>query len=412
MLAKPARLNSKVMGVQKRHIAQFAVLWIVGMLIYMGMGFVSPQFSVRIIGQGFSLSDFGIIQGVATLLSISTQVYIGKLSDRIGKRKPMVVGAIILMIPVVILFPHVHSMGFFILLLAFNQMATSLFNATTANWVTRFGVQGQLGRLHGFYRISFSVGWVVATMFIGTLLNNLGLNRTFYVASIFLIIGLILVIVATRENGVNEAVGQDLENETESASLPGPYKMPTELKLILFALGVFICAQTMGMNLNYIFITDDMNVTNQQFGWLTSIQSWPEIPLMLLLGILSDKISNSVLLVVGMILAGLRWFLMSVVRNIGFLYLIQPLHAVGMTVSEVIIVAVIARLTPSKHLGAVMGWQVTVVNVARFLAPLLAGLIGQYFGIRTVFFISSLVAAAAGLIILRATRANSYKKMA
>lgn len=397
--------NPKVTGVQKEHHKQFLWLWMIGVFTYMGSGLVYPQLSTRIINQGISLKDFGTMQAVATLLSISSQVYIGILSDRIGRRKPLLVGALLLQIPMVIAFPHAAGIIAFTFLLSANQMATSLFNATTANWVTRFGSDDQIGRLHGFYRISFSVGWVVATLFIGTSLDYLGFNGTFYVAAILLALSLLVTIFATRDP--EQDLRQPQANATDLGAPSSPYKLPAGLKWLLGALGIFVLAQTMGMNLNYIFFMDEMKVTNQQFGLLTSIQSWPEIPMMLLLGIMSDKVDSTLLLAAGMALAGLRWLFMALVGSFGSLLAVQPLHAIGMTVTEVVMVANIARLTPRDHLGLVMGWQVTVTNFARFLAPLIAGGLGHYFGIRTVFAISALVAGAAAMVVFRMARTPS-----
>jgi MFS family permease len=391
--------KSEVTGVQSHYLRQFAILWTVGMLVYMGMGLTSPQYSIRIIEQGISLRDFGIIQGLATLFSISTQVYIGKLSDRLGKRKPMFVGAILIMIPIALLFPHAKSGWMFFVLLAINQMVAGLFNAISANWVTRFGIPGQLGRLHGFFRISFSVGWIIATMFMGFILDSLGFVRLFYVASTFFIAALTLAIIGTTEKSQLMHPDRPTENHTQDV-IQKPFQWSMELKLLLLALGVFTLAQTMGMNFNYIFLKEEMVVTNRQFGLLTSIQSWPEIPLMLLLGIMTDKIPSAILLVLGMGLSSLRWLFMSIVQSTSHLYFIQPLHATGMTVTEVVVVAVIAKITPPEHLGTVMGWQVTVVNFARFLAPLLAGLIASLMGLRMTFLVSFMIALLGALLVL------------
>lgn len=173
-------------GLQEQYKGQFMILWIIGMLTYMGMGLVSPQFSIRITERGFSIREFGIIQGIATFLSTCNQVSIGKLSDRIDKRKPMAVGATLFLIPVVVLFPHVGSLGFFVILLALNQLSSSLFNSTTANWVIRFGISDQLGRLHDFFLISFSIDWIISNMFMGKFFDTWGVDNTFYIASAFL----------------------------------------------------------------------------------------------------------------------------------------------------------------------------------------------------------------------------------
>lgn len=398
-MAVDVRRRFKLTGLKSQYTGQFIVLWLIGVLTYMGFGFVSPQFSILITGRGFTLQQFGLIQAIATFLSISSQVSIGKLSDRMDRRKPILVGALLLLIPVSILFPHAKGLVVFTLLLAVNQLASGLFNVTTANWVTRFGVNEQMGRLHGYFRISFSVGWVLATWLMGKSLDRLGVTNTFYLGAAFLVASLLLTIVATRDTKTEEV---EVQGETTESAIG--FVWTPQLKMLLAALGIFTLAQSMGMHLNYIFFKDDMQVTNQQFGMLTSVQSWPEIPLMLMLGIASDQVSSTLLVAGGMLLGGLRWLGMSVVRGISLLYLIQPLHAIGMTITEVVIIAVLSRQVPRRYLGTVMGWQVTVTSVARLLAPILAGVVGEYLGIRTVFFAASLISASAGLLVWYSAR--------
>lgn len=390
---------AKRISLQEGYVGQFAILWLVGALTYMGVGLVSPQFSVIITGQGFSVQQYGFIQALANLFSISSQVSIGKISDRLDKRKPLLAGALLLFVPMVALFPHSQSFVFFVLLLGFYQLAYSLFNATTANWVTRFGQEGQMGRLHGFYRISFTCGWVPATYLMGPALDRWGVTGTFYLGA-----GLIAAALVLALWGTKDAAGGQQKAAESSHGVGEVFIWPAQLKLILVALGIFTLAQTMGTNLKYIFFREEMLVTNQQFGVLASIQSAPEIPLMLILGIASDRFSNSALLLGGMFLAAVRWFSLTVVQTVPWLFAIQPLHAVGVTITEVIIVAVISRQVPKRFLGTVMGWQVTVVSLARLTAPILAGYMGELLGIRAVFFSSAVVSLLAGLLIFLASR--------
>ena len=154
---------------------------------------------------------------------------------------------------------------------------------------------------------------------------------------------LLLTVLLTRDVASEPAA---VVREVQDTS--GHFQWPLQLKVILAALGIFTLAQTMGTHLNYIFLRQEMQVTNQQFGMLSSVQSWPEIPLMLALGIAADRASSTALVAGGMLLAGLRWLLMSMVRGIPFLYAIMPLHAIGMTITEVVIIAVITRQVPSR----------------------------------------------------------------
>lgn len=394
-MVNAVRRTLKLSGLHLEHRGQFSVLWLVGVLTYGGFGLIYPQFSILITGRGFSLQEFGVIQGIATFLSITSLVYIGKLSDRLNKRKAILAGALLLGIPIAVLFPHASTLSMFVALLAVYLLSASLFNATAANWVSRFGTPTGMGRLHGSYRISYSVGWVLATGFMGKALDAWGVDATFYLGAALFAAALLLTVFLTRDTA-----SEPVPLASESLGDVSYFPWPPQLKALLVALGIFTLAQTMGQNLSYIFLREEMQATNQQFGLLSSVQSWPEVPLMLALGILSDRVSNTALVAGGMLLAGLRWILMAVVRGITPLYFVQPLHAIAMTVTEVVIIAVISREVPSRFLGSVMGWRVTITSGAQLVAPLLAGAVGEEFGIRVVFLSAALISVAAGLLII------------
>ncbi len=389
--------RSQMVGVKSDFMGQYTVLWFTGMLTYMCFGLITPQLSVRIIDLGFSLGDFGLIQAVATLSVVATQVAIGKLSDHWGRRKPLVIAAVIMLFPSVLAFPHASSMFGLMVLSSTIQMSSAMFNATSVNWVSRFGKKGHMGRLHGFYRASFSLGWVIATLFIGTMRDHLGFEYTYYVAAAFLLVSATLVGFGTKERCSLD----DPPTESGLTSVHSRYKLPRELKVLFFVFAFFTFAQTMSSHLNYIFLLHDIGVSNQQFGWISSIQSWPEVPLMLVLGVMSDRLSSVVLLAGGMVMGGIRWLLMSLVTGAMPMYFIQPLHSISMAISDVVVIAFITRLTPRERLGTALGWYVTMMNIARFLAPLAAGALGDYFGIRTVFTLSGVIAVLSGLVIAK-----------
>lgn len=387
-------------GVQSKYGSQYICLWVACFITLIGIGLTMPQVSVRVVDKGLSLQEFGIIQAVATLLSVFTQVGIGKYSDRIGKRKPLVIGALLLLTPVMFIFPRAETALAFGILLSLAQVGLNTVSAISATWISGWATDGNMGRLHGSFRTAYSFGWVLATASMGTLLDNLGFSSTFYIASIAFVMAICFVLLGTKDQVLPMAhtVTPNAEKGVSKS-----YRWPRALKVVFISLGVFILAQSMGLHLNYIFFAHEIGVTNQQFGLLSSIQAWPEIPMMLFFGVVADRLQGSKLLAIGMVIAGLRWILLAFATTSWHLFLIQPIHAVGMTVSDVLLVVVIARMVPTKYLGAVMGWKITVMSVARFLAPLLAGYVGDYLGIRVVFALSGLIALLSGAVIMQMT---------
>lgn len=385
-------------GIRPQEKQNFSFLWLTGFLAYLGIGLTSPQFSVRVIEQGIPLKTYGIIQATATLLAIATQVSLGKLSDSTGWRRTLVLGAIFLLIPVVLLFPYAQTALTFTVLLSLNTMAISTMSANAATWVTELGQTKKMGRLHGLFRISYSCGWVAATALLGTALDRLGFNATFMLAAALILLSAVVLITKTKYTAAEK-----VPQEPVPTAAAEKYSWPPELKLVLLGTGLLLFANAMAIHLNYIFISQEMGASNQQFGLLASIQALPEIPLMLFFGYISDSVPTPLLLTLGMGILSLRWLAMGLVTRVAFLFFIQPLQAIAITISDVLIVATIARLVPSNQLGQIMGWRLTIANIAALLAPLAAGAIGDLLSIRAVFFLASFIilSVAAAITIHR-----------
>lgn len=408
-----ANERSTWLGVQPQYRSRFVQLWTALMLVSIGMGLTQPLFSVRIVDRGISLQQYGILQSLASLATIFTQVWIGRFSDFLGRRKPLIIGGLLIIVPVLAVFPKAETMLVFGVLLAFYQVAFNAQRSLMTTWVSGWAEEGNMGRMHGTFRIAGSLGWIVATPFLGLLLDRYAFSTTFRLAAGIYLTAALFITFTIREpkqrTTVQDSALSETVDESAAAAADGQFIWPLQLRLLFLAFAIFTLAQGMGFNLNFIFFVQELGVSNQQFGWLSSLQAWLEVPLMLSMGIISDRFDVAKMLAIGMSVGGLRWLLLSLTTKAVWAYGVQLMHAVGVTVTEVLIVAVIARMVPSRHLGTVMGWRTTVRSLAMFLAPTVAGTIGENLGLRCVFRLSAVLALMASLIILQVSRKSKAR---
>ena len=137
-----------------------------------------------------------------------------------------------------------------------------------------------------------------------------------------------------------------------------------------------------------------LGLSDTALGWTFTLQAWLEVPLMITLGAMSDRIDSRRMLAVTIGLSGLRWLLLSVVGRSAWLIPVQLLHAVGVTVSEVLAVAFVARYVARERLATVLGWKVAVQNAALLMAPALGGYISHAAGLQTMFQVAAALALA------------------
>ena len=399
-----ARKTASWIGVSPEHTNTFRMMWIASFVIAMGWGLTIPLMTVLVVQAGATYQQLGILQFFAATATILTQVLVGRASDAMGKRKPALVAGILLAVPVLFFYPRAEGLVVFGILLALHGVTYNANRLVMSAWVSSWTDQENMGRTHGAFRIAGSLGWIIAAPFLGVLLDRYGAKLTFALGAALYLAMAIFIVIFIKEKvelkgGSGEAENLKPKEKRANASKEARSFWTFELKMFLVALGVFAFAQGMGQNLNSVFLVDELGVSNSQFGWITSIQAWLEVPLMLGLGIISDRFNPALVLGLSIFVSGARWFLLTVVNNTTWVFGIQSLHAVGITVAEVLAIAFVARLVPSKYLGTFIGWKISVQSAASLLTPMIAGNIAHYFGIRTVFRVSGLLPLLSCLIL-------------
>ena len=395
------------LGVEPEHRINFIWLWIALFMVFVAQGLTLPLFPVRIVEKGISLQQYGVLKSVASLAVILTQIWLGRFSGRPRDRKFIIIASLLIMAPAVIIFPRAETMVLFGVLLVFHGAAFNVLRTLTTTWVSLWAQEGEMGRMHGIFRISGSLGWVFVTVFLGFLLDRYAYGTTYWLAAAVLVGTAVFIALGLK--GFDDYTRQDTYTATDDIdqaqqAVIEPFVWPLEIKLLLLASMIFTLGQTMGLNLDVIFFVQELGVTNQQFGWLASLQAWFEMPLMLAMGIVSDRFDVVKMLTLGVFVAGFRWLLLSITTKAVWAYGVQLIHAVGVTVAEVLMVTFIARIVPGQYLAQVLGWRVATGNMAVFMAPALAGVIGDYLGLRAVFRGSALLVFLSACIIYGLSR--------
>lgn len=389
-------------GIFPEHRRAFRLLWTAFFVIGMAWGFTVPLFPVVIVSAGLPVHTYGLLQSYAALGSMVAQAGVGRLSDRMGRRKPILLASLALMAPVVALFPRVEVAVAFGLLLALHSILQNAFRIMINAWVRGLADYASLGRTFGTMRIAGSLGWIVATPLLGAVTARFHDGATFTLAAGIYVAAALFIGFGVREF-VDRTGGESAAPPEESGSASSPAEaagVRTVLVFFFIALGLFQLSQSMGITFNAIYLKEELGLSDAAFGWMFSLQAWLEVPLMLTLGAMSDRVDSRRLLAVTIGLSGLRWMLLSVVGSSVWLVPVQLLHSVGVTVGEVLAVAFVARYVARERLGTVLGWKVAVQNGAMLIAPALGGYISYRTNLVTMFQVAAALAWASTLVIL------------
>jgi MFS family permease len=349
-----------------------------------------PLFLTAVLGAGPAF--LGAIEGIAESTSALLKLVSGKLSDRVSRRKPLVVagyGLSALARPLIAL----ATAPAFVLAVRFCDRIGKGVRTSPRDALIADSVEPELrGRAYGFHRSMDHAGALLGPLLAAGLLGWFGfeLRTVFWCAAIPGVLAVALLLVGVREQPRPVAATRDAGR----ALLPRGQLRTYLLILLLFTLG----------NSSDAFLllrAGELGITPTLLPLL-----WAFFHLVKMLGAfpfgaLSDRIGRR-----GVIVAG--WGVYAA-AYLGFALATEPWHiwllfagyGIFYGLTEGAEKALIADLAPEAERGGAFGWFNATIGLGALPASLLFGALWQWFGPLAAFGCgAALAAVAAGLLLV------------
>lgn len=344
---------------------------------------------------GVKTTIIGLIEGVAEATPQLLQPVSGYLSDRMHRRKPLVVVGQILRSTMLVLFwattwPQVLLLRFL------DRSGKGIGNAPRDALVADSTSGNHEGRSFGLNRAMDDagsvVGMIIASILVGSaiILTRVTFQRIVLLAVIPLIVSLMLLLFFLRDI----PDGRKEEKLVFHDAFGKKFYHFLSLSF-LFTLGnssdafLILKAQTLGFSLSQIFLLlAALNLT-------ASLTGYP-------LANLSDKVGRKRLLVVGWFVYAFVYFIFG--RTFDQVLLIGAVLFYGLYygLTQGAAKALVADVVPAARRGTAYGIYNMVVGITLFPASLIAGYLWQTFAPATAFYFGSTMAlvSAIGLLLL------------
>lgn len=338
---------------------------------------VTPIFLTSIIGA--SMTNLGIIEGIAESVASLLKTYSGFWSDRISKRKPFVFA------------------GYFISALSrpLIGLSTSAFHVLGARTTDRIGkglrtaprdaliadyVESKdRGLAFGWHRSIDTLGAVV-----GPLLGILVLTYVSDLRKIYfwaLIPGLVSVLVIFF-------LKEPAKKVISSGNFQFKWKtLGYEYKYFLVSWGMFCLTNSSDAFL--ILKMKDEGLTTSAVLLIYALYNLVYALLSPYLGGLSDKWSKRKTLILGMSLFSFVYIGFSFANHWTHFVILMSIYGIYMAATDGISKAYVSELVPSEFKGSALGILGTVVGIAQIAASVLAGLIWDQYGSSAALLFSS-----------------------
>jgi MFS family permease len=372
------------------------------MIVYLIPLFLANVLSVR-------TSVIGLIEGVAETTASIVKLYSGALSDKLGKRKFLVVTGYSLSTFAKPFLYFANSWGWVLAVRFVDRVGKGIRTAPRDALVAGSIDEKQRGLAFGIHRagdtagafVGLAAAMVIVWMNQGTAPE---LSRATFQAAVLVSFIPALLAVIVLVIGVREIPGQGT-GKAPVLSLQG---LDTRFKrflliIVLFTLGnssdafIILRGQERGLD---VFQVMAMVLT---FNLVYAVLSGP-------LGALSDRIGRRKLIIGGWVAYGLVYLGLALSQSGGQVWALFTLYGVYYAATEGSAKALIADLVPDEKRGTAYGLYNAAIGLAALPASLIAGLLWQGlgpwagFGASAPFYFGAALALVSGFLFWKWVR--------
>jgi len=345
-----------------------------------------PLFLINVLGASFI--DVGVIEGIAESTASIFKIVSGYISDKFGKRKPLVYsgyGIAALAKPLLALttaWQQVLGLRFI------DRLGKGVRDSARDAIISESGGKGA-GRSFGFQRSLDSLGAIIGPLIAASLFIYLSYRGLFLLAFIPGLFATLLVVFFVKDTAVGMPEGHRYQISFKS--------FDKNFKILLIGLGLFFIgnssdaflflrAQNLGITTLFIPILYLMS------NLIYALSSFP-------FGILSDKIGRKKVLLLGYSIFFLVYLGFALAKSSILVWTLFPVYGLYYGLTDGVSKALVSDLAPKTLKATAFGTYYTVIGIVALPASLIAGLLWETFGPQFAFFYGAIMSVAAIITI-------------
>lgn len=349
---------------------------------------------------GASIVYIGLFTAAFTAAGAAFSQKLGGLSDRIGRKKLILVG---LLIDVFLgtLTGVVWDWRLLLIIRVLNGVATAAVAAPSEASLVDQVPPNRIGEALGFYLTMSMIGFNLGPVLGGTIQflseNTFGLEWSyripFFIDSILAFIAFVLVWLGVKETREPQTI-KDFDAQEEPVRLSSKTRFSMKILYITsvatgFAVGFII-------PITVLYFSDVFQATPPQIGLILSLSGFVGLTCNFFAGKISDKIGRKIIIALGSLPSRIATFVLPFATDLLSATGISVLRSLGHNVAMPAARALQADLIPEKIRGKLFGRMGACFSLGAVLGPVLSTWVYAVYRYKT-FEIGSLVIKGAGL---------------
>lgn len=354
---------------------------------------------------GASLLEASLIAGTFFGVNSISVVVMGSLSDIMGTRKPFIIFSLFGSSAIFIMISFVALPMTLILLMGIFGFISAAFAPCVMGMVSEFSKPREKGKNLGFLNTGTSLGWAVGSFSSGAITELFSYGMTFYFGCILAVLAALLIIIFLKETTTDVVTDRNfrkvivaLKNRFIPKSGESTYLREHGLKWFYVSLFFRYSAYWGSFALLSIFFATIVSTT--LVGILIAINLGISAFLMTPVGKFSDIRGRKSIIMFGLLGTSLVLSLYALSYNLYLLIVAQVLNAFVFACIYTGGSAFVSDIAPALKHNEAMGFLNSAITFGAVTGTILAGIMAELLGLRTMFFILAILPVIGAAIVL------------
>jgi MFS family permease len=353
---------------------------------------------------GAGPAQLGLIEGVAESVASFAKLFSGYLTDRIERRKPIVVAGYFAANAVKPLLALATSWVHILLIRFTDRVAKGVRGAPRDVMVAESVPKDRLGSAYGLIQSMDSAGAIAGPLAALVLLARFGIRSVFWAAAVpgalCLLVALLGIRETRRSRGKDAVLGAASKKTPASISRgkDASLNLPGSFYLVLVAVTLFSLGNSSDMFL--ILRAHDVGIAvalapllGLVFNITYTLASWPA-------GWFSDRVSRRLVGSAGYVIFAAVYFVFGRAPSTLAIWIAMAVYGFYNALTQPVLKALVVETVGEKVRGGALGIYFFVTSVATLAASLITGELWKHYGGATPFYFSAALAVAAAVLLL------------
>src|SRR5579864_226627 len=356
---------------------------------------VLPAFLVSL---GAGPAQLGLIEGIAESVASFAKLFSGYLTDRLDRRKPLVVAGYFAANAVKPLLALVTAWWHILLIRFTDRLAKGVRGAPRDVMVAESVDKTRLGSAYGLIQSMDSAGAIAGPLMALALLARFGIRSVFWAAAIPGALAVLVALFGIRETGRRSDGAKSSTKEDKKTLAPPSAALSTSFffalaAVTLFSLGnssdmfLVMRAQSIGIGVKLAPLLG--LVFNLTYTLGSSPAGW-----------FSDHFSRRWIAATGYVIFAAVYFIFGRAPSVLAIWVTMAVYGVYYALTQPVLKALVVETVPQDIRGRALGIYFFATSVATLAASLITGELWKHFGAAIPFYVSAgLALIAAGLLL-------------